>query len=61
MKFFKADYLGESAQPKSIKAAQILKGAAIPGGKSLTKEELEKQEKMRKEYEKIMKLDAELA
>jgi hypothetical protein len=38
-----------------------LKGGPIQTGKTLTKEELEKQEKMRKEYEKIMKLDAELA
>lgn len=62
MKFFKKDYLGESAEPRAIKAAQILKGQQPPPqGKALTKEALEKQERMRKEYEKIMKLDAELA
>ena len=57
MKFFKADYLAETEPAKTVGK----------GGKDVTKfankvaDTLEKQEKLRKEFEKIRRLDAELA
>ena len=62
MKFFKADYLGEKEGPKP----QDLKGTTKGKEPANTQQQritdiLQKQEKIRREFEKIRKLDAELA
>jgi len=67
MKFFKADYL-EDSDPVTVPSIEQQKPAAPKGkqinvpkqikGKKLTPEE---QEKVRKELEKVRKLDAMLA
>lgn len=70
MKFFKADYLGEdsASKPQQLKAAQALGGGSLKTSKqddpaaAIKLAELSaKQAKMKREYEKILKLDAELA
>lgn len=67
MKFIKADYLQESENSTYNKIVgrpdnnTTLKSGEKPGPKSKVAEILQKEEKMRRELEKIRKLDTELA